>query len=226
MKKIAVFTAVFGNPDKLQIPTIQLPDIDMFCYTDMDYKGDTPYKIVFKKFDGLSPRAKNRKIKVEIPESIFSNYEYSLYLDGNTSLLIDPIKLLDLFEEESDILLGLHPTRDCLYDEGSECIKQFPYMKQSIKAQLKKYKRDNYPRNNGLYRCTFLIRRHTKIMRTFCNAWWKEIKDYAPRDQISFPYLLWKYDIKPSLFNLDRKWKIPYFKWHKHQAVETNFVKR
>jgi len=225
MKKLVIFTAVYGKPDILKIPAIKLSDdIDMFCYTDMQYTEKSPYKFIYRNLNHLTPRTRNRKIKIQIPDFIFDNYEYSLYLDSNISLLIDPLKFIDMFEKHSDILLALHPLRDCLYDEGIICIKRFSDMKEKRKEQVKKYKSEGYPRNNGLYRCTFLGRRHTKEMKTFCNNWWQEIKTYAPRDQISFPYLIKKHNIKPSLFSEEKQWHVPYFKWHNHQRKESGFI--
>jgi len=100
----------------------------------------------------------------------------------------------------------IHPYRTCLYDEAKEMASGYKNLKKTINDQVKQYREDGMPDQQGLYGCSMLIRRGDKNnVIKHCELWWEEVKKYSPRDQISFPYVLWKY----NLVNLQKlSWKL------------------
>ena len=59
--------------------------------------------------------------------------------------------------------------------------------------QIKRFKQEGYPENNGLITAPILIRKHfdnevTKVME----AWWNIVNTESKRDQLSFNYVAWK----------------------------------
>lgn len=215
MKKFVLYTARFGLPSTFYIPKVSIANVDRFCFTDMNiqegchqlipvkrgqYLGNSFYHIA-KKMDlnHLEPIRRQRFIKVCIPDELFDNYEYSVYVDCKRASVIDFEWLLSFMESQSDFVTRRHKTRDCVYDEGRVCIEKRKDDEKTILKQLDFYRSENYPIHNGLHYSYILLRRHTKRMKEFSRLWWKQIEKYSFRDQISLPYVAWKYGMKISI---------------------------
>ena len=73
-----------------------------------------------------------------------------------------------------------------------------------INSQVERYRKDGYPENNGQARNTVLVRRHNdKMIIKSMEDWWLEIKYGSKRDQLSFPYVAWKNNLKFNFINED-----------------------
>ena len=142
---------------------------------------------------------KQRFIKILIPDEIFNNYEYSVYVDCKRPVKVNFDCLLSCLEKESDLLTRPHKKRSCIYDEGLFCIKKRKGSKDVILKQLDSYKSQGYPKGNGLHASGLLLRRHTEEIKKFNTLWWLQVMEYSHRDQISLPYVAWKTDTKISL---------------------------
>lgn len=215
MKKFVLYTAIFGEPGRFTFPEISPPDVDRFCFTDFDiesgchqmipvrkerFKKNDFYQINKMSLNHLDPIRRNRFVKICIPDEIFDNYEYSLYVDCKRPVKLDFKRLLSYMEPGSDFLAWRHRSkRDCLYEEGLFCIKIGKDTMENIMKQLSLYMNEKCPAHNGLYEGGMLFRRHTKELKEFMKLWWKQVVKYSFRDQISLPYVAWKYNMKVSL---------------------------
>lgn len=213
--KLVIFTAVFGKSDILRAPILPLPGIDKRCYTDMGFWGETAYQIIQAQLDDPPGRKCQRHVKIYWPE-IFDNYQYSLYMDSNMQLMVDPVVFLDFLRLSSDILVFKHKSRNCLYDEAEECVDLGLVDSGVTAQQTSKYRSEGCPEKNGLYECTVIFRRHSGAMRKFSEAWWEEVKTFACRDQISFPYVAWKHKVIVSTFPESNIVRNPWFKLSAH----------
>ena len=153
----------------------------------------------FDEFDKFKLPVFNAKIyKILAHQYIDANI--SIWIDGNIGLAVDKEVIAELLGD-NDIALFKHFARDCIYTEMPEAMARYREdedgIRQSILDQAVYYKQLGYPPNNGLYECNMLIRRHTKAIEEFNNAWWAEICRHSNRDQLSFPYVLSKFpDLK------------------------------
>lgn len=198
MKKFVLYTARFGMGGGPQTPKISIPDVDRFCFTDTDIRSNF-YQIRKIKVERLTSIRRQRKIKICIPDEIFDNYEYSVYVDGKRRVVIDFEWFLSQMKPHSDFVTRKHKRRDCIYDEGNFCIRRGKDNKEIILKQLEFYGSENYPVHNGLAYSFIILRRHTKRMREFSKLWWEQLMKYSFRDQISLPYVAWKHNVKLSL---------------------------
>ena len=199
MKKFVLYTAIFGKMGRgVHAPEVSIPDVDRFCFTDLDIKNDF-YQIRKMTLDSLVSIRRQRFIKICIPDEIFDNYEYSVYVDCKRASVIDFEWLLGFMEFQSDFVTRQHKTRDCVYDEGRVCIEKRRDDEATILKQLDFYRHENYPVHNGLHYSFILLRRHTEKMREFSRLWWEQLEKYSFRDQISLPYVAWKHDMEISI---------------------------
>jgi len=214
MNKFVLYTARFGSPGRFKTHESTMPDVPNIYYTDVDMKKGCHHRIPvgkgrFKRNDFYQvkkmnlnhiaiPIKRQRFVKICIPDEIFDNYEYSVYVDIKRPALIDFEKLLTFLEPKSDFLIRIHRGRDCAYDEAKFLIKKGRFDSRAISKQMKFYQSEKFPAHNGLYRSAILFRRHTKRLKEFSRLWWAQVEKYSYRDQISLPYVAWKSGMKIS----------------------------
>lgn len=208
MKKFILYTAIFGKMGRgVHTPEVSIPDVDRICFTDLEIESDF-YEIRKMKVDSHIDNKyeieeamirRQRFVKICIPDEIFDNYEYSVYVDCKRNSVIDFEWLLSFMEPHSDFLTRRHKTRNCVYEEGRVCIKKERDDKATIRKQLTFYQEEYYPINNGLHYSYILLRRHTRRLKKFSRLWWRQLEQYSHRDQISLPYVAWKHNVIISI---------------------------
>jgi FkbM family methyltransferase len=200
MDNIVIYTALFtDNIDKIYgiIPEYETNnDIDFVLYTNTPHiKSDVwDVRLVNLEFD--DPRKSARQYKL-LPHRYLSEYDGWFWIDNSCSFLYNPLDLYNYYLDDGyDISLHRHCDRNCLYDEASTCSDRGLDSSNIISKQIDRYKNDNYPTNNGLYETGILMRKNNKVIRDFNEMWWDELDNFSVRDQISFPYILSKNDVK------------------------------
>jgi len=194
MKKFILYTALFGKIGRgVKIPKVSIPGVDRICFTDLDIENDF-YQIKKMNLDPLISIRAQRFVKICIPDEIFDNYEYSVYVDCKRESVINFEWLLNFMEPHSDFLTRRHKTRNCVYEEGRVCIEKRRDDEATILKQLDFYRNEGYPLHNGLHYSYILLRRHTRRLEKFSRLWWGQLEKYSHRDQISLPYVAWKHN--------------------------------
>lgn len=168
----------------------------------------------FGQYKYPSPEANHNRLIAKLPKMQFhklldkKSYDYYVWIDSKFTLLDDWLdNLLDLIKNygHHELVVCSHSERNCLKDE-------FEYMKYYIRKksdnlcskyvlkdmyyQVSDYLSDPDFVDNSLYECGFLLF-SDKIMshKDFLNAWYAHNYYYTIQDQLSFPYLLKKYEI-------------------------------
>ncbi|NBW09204.1 MAG: DUF616 domain-containing protein [Caulobacteraceae bacterium] len=188
---ITVYTSLVGDRDEClpnQVPEGVHFEFFRDCYDKFkdDRRNSRPHKILAHQY---------------------INSEYSIYMDANIRLLVNPQYLIDKYLSDCDLAVWKHPSRDCLYDEALACCKMKLDNVETIIEQVKKYEDEGFPKHKGLGECNVIFRRHTPKVEEFNNAWWSEYTRHSRRDQISFPYAADKvgieYKLIPDFFIID-----------------------
>ena len=148
-----------------------------------------------------------KEIKM-FPYLFLSDYDYTIWLDSSCKI-IDPhfaMELLKYLPDSGIAALGWSQGHKTIIEhEIEDCIRLKLVNPNVAHLQANNYRKEGLV-NEKLYGCTCLIRdnRNEKISR-LCQTWWEHNQKYTSRDQISFPYVLWKYGIECG--------KIPYNEW-------------
>jgi len=222
-KRIAIYTAIYGNYDQIFEPRTIPDNCDFYIFTDDINKIPTDsaweYKEFSRKeFDSLTFAEKNRYLKMH-PHILFPDYEYSIYVDGNIEIVTDFTEFIHDFNEYG-IKMHNHYKRNCIYQEIDECIKYRKCSVEQLQAYRKKLEREKFPHQWGLLEAPVICREHNNekcIM--LMDVWWKEFYSNIRRDQIALAYVLFKYavDIK-SLNGLGKDIHANYaFVQHSHK---------
>lgn len=206
-----VVTAITDNKDKLRDD--QNTKGAMFiAFTDQlsaVWKVIPPYSL-FK-----DPVRNSRIHRALIHQ--FIDADYSLWIDGNIALKVPMEQLIEEWMGDYDMAVFGHPSRDCLYDEGEACMHRDD--RRIIEEELRRYRKEGYKEHQGLAEVGVMLRKHSKKMEAFNNAWWSQICRYSQRDQISFPYVAQKVGIKVNDMGGNVR-KHPYFSYSPHLKIE------
>lgn len=229
MKKYVIYTGIFGDYDHLIEPDISLLDnVDLICFTNNPKLRSKVWDIRIVDEPNISDHMLNRKIKV-LPHFYLSNYDYSLYVDGNIFLKKD---FEDFFESYCDskllMALPIHLDRKCLYEEALVCIQQKKDNESLIRKQMTHYEEDGFPRKYGLYENNILLRKHNDpLICTIMEKWWHELNTWSKRDQLSLCYVFWKNNFSPKLIKESSRIRNPYFDIVLHSNYKKMpFIKR
>jgi hypothetical protein len=214
MKRLMVYTAAFGDRDKLQ--WFPEGDFDSAVFTD-DHTASSPRtKVIYlpEPFHG-DPRRTARFFKL-LPQLFFHDYEYTLWVDANV-VLKEPVNVDDLIEclDGSQIAASIHRERKCIYEEARACIEDRLDHTRTIEKQVKLYRREGYPENNGLSDTGAVLRKVTPETNNFNVLWWDEVSMHSKRDQISFNYVAWKTNMRIAPFP-GKTWDNQFFEKKKH----------
>ena len=213
MNKTVIYTAIFGGKDDLIEPEFIPDGCDFFCFTDQDFKSDIwKIKKVKPEFDDPVRSAKIYKI---LPHKFLSEYETSIWIDGNLLIRGDVNKLINDYLKNNNLAVFSHnqhtkrwrklfwiknteDCRDCIYDEAKFLLRigedgKYKDDPELIIKQVERYKQEGYPEHNGLVVGMIILRKHNEkdVMQTM-EYWWREIQNGSRRDQLSFNYVAWK----------------------------------
>lgn len=108
------------------------------------------------------------------------------------------------YKKKSSILCFPHPERQCICEELAACILQTCANNRDMINQVSDYLKEGYPLNYGLYECGCIMRLHNDMaIKSLMSKWENEVLKYSVRDQLSFPYVCWKYGVLPDICDLD-----------------------
>ena len=220
-KKIAIITSIYGNYDILKEQKINnRSSIDWFCFTDnnnLENKEwniiNTPYHMIelneyynslkqkdLKHYNMMS--AKYYKIKPHNID-ILQDYDYYIWIDGSIILQNDFIK--NIFEvinkNDNDVINFKHSVRNNIKDELFVSIKMIKYKNIDLYKQYNHYIKEGFTDDIGLYENTIIIRKNKSYINNVFDKWFQENIKYGFQDQISLPFIYWKYKVNFYIIN-------------------------
>ncbi len=189
MKKV-VYTTVLGKYN-LKEPTYINKDWEHICFTDRKLKSNIWSMIHIKGGNDL--RKKAREIKIRYDK--YLDFNLLFYIDSKFTITCNLDKLIEKYLKY-DLCLFSNHKRDCAHLEAEFCIKKGVGNKEDIINQINFYKKEGFPKGLGKCATGILIRRNTPELLNFMKLWYDQVAKYSNRDQISFPYIMWKNPIK------------------------------
>ncbi len=132
-----------------------------------------------------------------LPHLFFPEQEVTIWIDGNIFLLAEAQTVTDALLGDMDIAVFKHSYRQTVWQEFATLKDDprfaIPYLQKQLAAQARAYRTEGVPVHAPLYECNVLIRRNNERVNRMMEAWWAEVCRWQWRDQVSFPYVLWKY---------------------------------
>jgi hypothetical protein len=195
MGDVVVYTAVTAGRDDLKDPEAALPGVDYVCFTDAPLKSRIWNVVLIAT--GPDARLTARRHKI-LPHILFPHHHVSIWHDASMSATA---RVLEAVEALAGAAVGVfrHNKRVCVYEESAASARGGRDHKSTLDRQTARYREIGYPNDNGLYQTGFLVRRHTRENELLNSLWWSEVSMGSVRDQVSFPYALWRTRIVPRV---------------------------
>ena len=198
--RVAVITALAGlDTASLQDPKVNYRDpgrIDYYAFVDRPQNVSIWHQLPLPDFSVIDNRYRDRR-NAKLPKILGSilipGYDYYIWHDSYCELQVRPEIIIDEFVKDNHIGIFKHPVRSCTYEE-LDCLyeRDYPETLDDFRNFLLQA---NFPTNQGLFELSSFIYKNTALMQQFLLSWWEIICKYSSRDQISFPYLLKKYQV-------------------------------
>lgn len=198
---IAIVTAISGLKIPLVDPSVKFQKADYYAFVDkyQDVNVWRQNKVQNFSTHPIYTDRMNAKIYKILPELYFPDYEWIIWIDSTHEVIESPEKIIDEYMTGGDIGVFIHNTRNCVYDESRVVIDWGKNIPDEVNKQVEFYRECNYPQNNGLFELSVIIRRNKKNIRKLNLMWWEQICKFSSRDQISFPFVLWKSGVVPNI---------------------------
>lgn len=221
--KIAVYTAFTGDYDNLKTPEFVDENCDYICFSDNPDLESDFWEIRLMEDSILDNNRKAKQYKV-FPNKYLNKYKYSLWMDGSFKIIGSMREYINKYIN-SQMLVVVHPERDCIFEEAHESIKFPRYSNYTISKQVEYYKFHEMPVHYGLPALGVIFRQHNDpTIVDLMNQWWDEIINFTNQDQLSFTYLMWKNKFHPSVaqvyYWINEYWKIEGEYHHKHEVED------
>lgn len=148
--------------------------------------------------------------------------QWSCYLDGSLRPS-GPIRAhIEGWLSSADVALFEHPHRTCAYEEIDACVFRFKITAREGDNARDILRRAGFPRDYGLWALGMIARRtHANAIQRFVfPACLGLVKLVAPRDQIWFPYMMWKtYASETKVHTIDADiFNNPFFRFRAHHT--------
>lgn len=202
------FTAIISNYEELKTPSIVSKGWKYICYTDQPLQSDV-WEIRRINDMNLSPQRTARFIKIMFHH--FVDTKYSLWVDASFKINIDLNIWWQRFAPPMTCIA--HPLRKSVYEEAKNCLAFDRGNKEEIRKQIDRYRKLKVPVNYGMIQSGILFREKTKQVIDLCELWHCELQNGSTRDQLSFPYAVWKMPI------------VNYFHWDYRRNNEFIYTK-
>ena len=195
-----VYTAISAGYDNLPDLDFRPPHCDFFVFSDEPIKAKGWTRLPFNYFHS-DPTRMARFVKLH-PHLYFNAYSSSIWIDGNIGIRGD----IGTFVERlgPDVFMGTfaHPLRDCIYDEGVECIAREKDSEPIIVQQLERYREAGFGEGEGLWETNVLVCRHNDpACIALMTSWWREVECGSKRDQLSLPFVSQKHSARIALLD-------------------------
>lgn len=198
-KRGVVYTCITGGYDNLREPLLLSERLDYIVFSDrIPHSAKScawRYQSLPKKCDSNSwKNYANRYCKMH-PFEWFPGYDYAIYVDGNVEIVSDVTALYKVAHESKlGIAMHSHNLRTCIYDEAEVCKAYGKGNEQDINEQMNKYKMERFPPQFGMVEATIIVTDlKNEVARRILEDWWIEFATtFSKRDQLSFPYVVWK----------------------------------
>lgn len=196
-RKVAIYTALFGDYDKIKQIKVKNPFCDYYIFTDQKLPNNCDWQLKEYNFSediSDNPILKNRFLKMH-PHLLFPDYEYSIYIDAAIIIELDIMRLMSRIGNNHLALFKHHAGIDCSYEEANR-VKRIGIASQEIvDKQMNRYEIEGFPKHFGFYECSIIVRKHNENdCISIMDTWWKEFLNESKRDQLSFMYSVWKND--------------------------------
>ena len=218
-KNICVYTCITGEYDDLH--EIEKPEkgVDYYCFTNNKNLKSKTWKIVQIENEGLDNQRLSRKIKMLGEPSVLKKYEISVWMDASVIWDKSIVEFVEKYLNNGIFAAFRHHQRTTVKDEAASCWRLRKDTKESITQALEFLEAEGFMDDVGLYEMTVFAKRHgNEVVKRTMKLWFETVRDHSKRDQLSFPYAIWKTKLNVNPIELS-VWNNEWFHNAKHRLT-------
>lgn len=193
--RFVVYTVITGGFDCVRQPEVVDPRFDYILFTDAVTSPKIgAWSVREIGYDCKDLRKKSRYPKIH-PELLLTEYDASLYIDGNVSITSQFVydRCVALAADRVDWAGIKHQSRDCIYDEMNAIIGLGWVHDYEVLDWYRFLRKEGYPDRNGMFENNIIFRVHSQAVKQVDDIWWWTLEErQVKRDQFSLMYAMWK----------------------------------
>lgn len=195
IEKIAVVSACYGTYDIPKPPTRQDTEhpVEFIMVSDSP-NGWPGWKNVYEPRHHL-----HANVAAKIPKlrpDLYTDANYTIWIDAGCNFTDQLVNKVLTISDYAEWTMFTHPHRVKLCPEVEVSRMNVKYEPMLLEKQIETYLAEGYP-DDQLWGTGLMGRYVTDFNKGFGDAWLREICRWSFQDQLSFPYLCWKYGLKP-----------------------------
>jgi len=195
----AVYTAVYGNYDRLIKPVPQDIPVEWYCFTDRAPAAAQGWNVMVESPQDPDPRLSAKWPKM-MPDAVLPEHKWTIWIDANLAIDSESFVREALTYAKSGIAVFRHPFRRSICHEAYSCLRRPDSRGMPVLDQVRHYYREGYE-DQSLYACGVLIRDRDRWAASGAGRmWFGECIRWSTRDQLSFPVVLARLGLTPSVF--------------------------
>jgi hypothetical protein len=191
---IVLFSSLFGEREPLNPDCFGGFRADRtVLVTDRPREVPDGVEVLIDPEPAGDPVRASRRAKL-MPHRFFPDAAWTIYLDNKSRLLRAPRDILGPLSARADANFFAYPhfRRDCVYQEIRTVLENGLDDPRIVRERWRTYRREGMPRHAGLIEGHFIVRRRAPEVERFGEQWFDQVQRFSRRDQLSFPYLVWK----------------------------------
>ncbi len=209
-----IYTCITNSYDVPKVPNILTHDWRYILFTDNPNLKVSNWEVIYidnpEKLDSTKLARKVKTLYWEyLPE-----HDLNIWIDANVTIKNDLNDFCNtIMDNKHRMWITKHPQRQCVYQEATACIRLKKDSPEIINKQISSYKNNSLPKNIGLVESNVMLRKNTTEIKEIMTLWFKEIKTYSRRDQLSFNYIIWKHNKNSLVQTFNKKIRDRYLLW-------------
>ena len=199
-----IYTCITGEYDDACAHIYVDNTWDYVMFTDNQYLlGMSQYmhwKIMPLRYNKLN-NVKNARWHKINAHKLFPKHDISLWLDGNIVIMTPDFfrRINTIIEQGDNIAIPIHPERTCIYDEAAKIKELNIDNKNTVNQEMRILRSTRYPQQNGLNETCIILRHHNnRRIKNLQKKWWRMVKNYSKRDQLSYNWVAWRCGVKTT----------------------------
>ena len=214
--RICVYTCITGSYDSLPEVAQMEENVDYYCFTNNSNVTSSTWKIIPIENNGLDDRRLSRRVKMLGDPRIFENYTVSVWMDANVVWKESIVQFVATYMTGGQFSVFRHSQRNTVAEEAIACVRKHKDSKEAILRTLGFLRQEGFPDDLGLFETTVFIKKHNDpLVKEAMELWSDTLCRYSNRDQLSFPYVVWKTGLAVDTINLN-VWNNPWFVARRH----------
>ena len=219
MNEIVVYTVMIGDYDNYnEIDDKYIENnVDYLYFTNDKNKKVKNYNMIYIDDIGYGNKMNQRYYKLIIHKYV-ERYKYSIYFDGNVKITSKLTPLLNYLKNYDIIVFNYVIPMNVYFQFLNKYFGCYPNNKKFIDL-YNYYINDGWKDNKINSTNKFIIKKHNRKMKDFCDLWFKESLKVG-RDEFTLLYCVYKKDIKIKIENGIKALKYFDVYWHRYEDVK------